>query len=127
MKPAAPERPAPLEAADVEETALAMPGVRALVDLGFHWHVCARTLVTSEMNVERAAEALFTMEGPEEALAELAVCAPGSSLAYADHITSSHCFWCEHVNVDVFRAACKHTMKLCPSITKILLSLRRQT
>ena len=52
---------------------MAMPGVMQLVELGFHWHICARAIATAGGNVDAAAGALFELEDPSAQLRELEV------------------------------------------------------
>ena len=44
------------------------PALTGLTELGFHWRVCVDALSASGGDVEQAANALFTMENPSEAV-----------------------------------------------------------
>jgi hypothetical protein len=72
-KKSPPPKPADLSAVDNKETAIAIPGVSALMELGFHWHICARAIEAAEGDFDRAAESLFTLEDASVPLRELEV------------------------------------------------------
>jgi hypothetical protein len=76
VKKPAPPKPEELSPLDDKERAVAIPGVSALMELGFHWHVCARAIEAAEGDFDRAAESLFTLEDASVPLRELEACSP---------------------------------------------------